>query len=43
MSEYTEKLNDKVFEMYDVSPEDDNYREELVSIVQSFRNYDEAL
>lgn len=43
MSEYTEKLNDKANDMYEVLPEDDNYREELVNIVQSFRNFDEAL
>lgn len=40
MSNYTDVLEAK---MYDITPDDDNYRQELIDIAKSFRRFDEAL
>ena len=40
MDHYTEFFEDRT---YQISPEDENYREELIAVAASFRNFDEAL
>ena len=40
MGEYTSCLSTKG---YDISPEDENYKQELLDVVKSFRTFDAAL
>lgn len=40
MEKYTEQLENI---KYEISPEDDNYTEELLSVAKSFRDFDETL
>ena len=40
MIQYTKQLKNIQCE---ISPEDDNYTEKLISVVKSFRDFDEAL
>ena len=40
MAQYTEQLKNM---RYEISPEDDNYTEELLAVAKAFRGFDEAL
>ncbi len=40
MAQYTEQLQNI---RYEISPEDENYTEELLAVIRMFREFDEAL